>query len=259
MIQKLFRSFHESRVQYLLISGQASILYGAATFSEDIDLWINPTQRNLNAFIQSLESCHARAYKLTPPLTNRNFVKGHGFHFTLPGLDGGFFLDVMGKPPRVGRYEQAEKRARTIETAWGRLSVVSIEDLVELKKTRRLLDYEVISNLVRISLEEEKSPDPHLVDWALLNTFRAEDIVWILRTFNPSSIPSRKAVKSALEAPRDLDIVRRHIFEDIACLQGKDTAYWTPILKELKRLKSMNQLVPEGMPIAYPKRRTRHS
>ena len=36
-MRTLFRSFERFGVDYLLISGQASILYGAATFSEDID------------------------------------------------------------------------------------------------------------------------------------------------------------------------------------------------------------------------------
>ena len=43
MIANFFQSLSEHGVEYLLISGQAAILYGAATFSEDIDLWINPT------------------------------------------------------------------------------------------------------------------------------------------------------------------------------------------------------------------------
>ena len=83
-MRNLFRSFDRFGVEYLLISGQASILYGAATFSEDIDLWVNPTQVNLEHLIRSLAACRARVYKLTPPLTLKHFRRGHGFHFTLP-------------------------------------------------------------------------------------------------------------------------------------------------------------------------------
>src|SRR5512141_1363680 len=43
MIANFFQSLEDHRVEHLLISGQASVLYGAATFSEDVDLWINPT------------------------------------------------------------------------------------------------------------------------------------------------------------------------------------------------------------------------
>jgi hypothetical protein len=37
MIASFFQSLETHRVAYLLISGQATVLYGAATFSEDID------------------------------------------------------------------------------------------------------------------------------------------------------------------------------------------------------------------------------
>ena len=42
MIASFFQSLDTHRVAYLLISGQATVLYGAATFSEDIDLWVEP-------------------------------------------------------------------------------------------------------------------------------------------------------------------------------------------------------------------------
>ena len=37
-MRRLFRSFDRFGVEYLLISGQATILYGAATFSEDVEI-----------------------------------------------------------------------------------------------------------------------------------------------------------------------------------------------------------------------------
>ena len=98
MIANFFQSLDRHRVEYLLISGQATVLYGAATFSEDIDLWINPTEANGNRFLPALHECCARFYKLTPPPTVENLRRGHGFHFILPGE---VFLDVMGRPPRV--------------------------------------------------------------------------------------------------------------------------------------------------------------
>src|SRR6185436_3559751 len=136
-MRNIFRSFDRFGVEYLLISGQASILYGAATFSEDIDLWVNPTQANLDNLIRSLAACRARIYKLTPPLTLRNFRRGHGFHFTLPARPDPVYLDIMGRPPRVGSFAAAWRRAQVMKTGWGRLPVVSIEDLIALKKTRR--------------------------------------------------------------------------------------------------------------------------
>ena len=54
MIANFFQSLERHGVEYLLISGQATVLYGAATFSEDIDLWISPTKEITNNFFQPL-------------------------------------------------------------------------------------------------------------------------------------------------------------------------------------------------------------
>jgi len=85
MIANFFQSLSDRSVEYLLISGQATVLYGAATFSEDIDLWINPASENRDRFTATLRDCRARFYKLTPQLTSENLSHGHGFHFVLPG------------------------------------------------------------------------------------------------------------------------------------------------------------------------------
>jgi hypothetical protein len=109
----------ESRgVRYLLISGQATILYGAATFSEDVDLWIEPGRENVRRLLRALAEARARVYKLTPPLTSNLLRRGHGFHFVVPAPEGEVFLDVMGAPPRVGSFEASWRRKRSFETPW---------------------------------------------------------------------------------------------------------------------------------------------
>lgn len=234
-MRNLFRSFERSGVEYLLIRGQASVLYGAATFSEDVDLWIRPTPANLARFLRALAACRARVHKLTPPITLRFLREGHGFHFVLPGRRARFYLDVMGRPPRVRSFEAARRRARKVRTAWGILPVVSIEDLVALKRTRRLSDYEVISNLVRIRLSEAENPRPGLVRWAARNTFRAEDRVKFLRR---------------LGEPVPLEECRRAIAREIASRQARDVSYWRPRLTELRRLRRQGRLLREGTPVS---------
>lgn len=55
MIASFFQRLDDEGVDYLLISGQATILYGAATFSEDVDLWVAPTEANLLRFKDLVE------------------------------------------------------------------------------------------------------------------------------------------------------------------------------------------------------------
>src|ERR1017187_6453661 len=120
MIASFFQSLDRNGVEYLLISGQATVLYGAATFSEDIDLWINPTEDNRDRLLAALRDCQAHYYKLTPPFTVEHLQQGHGFHFSLPGGEADeVFLDVMGNPPRAGAFAAALATARLMESEWG--------------------------------------------------------------------------------------------------------------------------------------------
>ena len=58
MIESFFQSLNAQRLDYLLISGQATVLYGAATFSEDIDLWLHPTSEHCSGFLATLRHCY---------------------------------------------------------------------------------------------------------------------------------------------------------------------------------------------------------
>src|SRR5712675_3050578 len=69
MIANFFRSLNQHRVECLLISGQATVLYGAATFSEDIDLSLHPRTA---ATLGNHALCH---FELLIGL-----VREHGFH-----------------------------------------------------------------------------------------------------------------------------------------------------------------------------------
>lgn len=235
-MRSLFRQFERSRVDYLLISGQASVLYGAATFSEDIDIWVRPSRLNLVRLLAALAACRARVHKLTPPLTLRYGKAGHGFHFVVPAKPLPAYLDVMAKPPRVGNFDAALHRARAMATDWGVLPVVSIEDLVALKQTRRLSDYEVISNLVQVRLAEAAPPTRGLLRWGARHSFRAED---------------RAALLASLGVDASVEKCRREIAREIAGLQARDVRYWKRRIAELRALRRLGRLWPEGAPVPH--------
>src|SRR5258705_1809798 len=148
MIASFFQSLESGGIEYLLISGQAAVLYGAAEFSEDIDLWIAPASNNIDAFTKVLREHKAKYYKLTPSLHSQYLERGHGFHFTFPDADGrDVFLDIMGRPPRASDFATAKRNAVLMDSEWGSLRTIGIKHLVEIKKTQRLEDYAVISRL----------------------------------------------------------------------------------------------------------------
>lgn len=258
MIANFFQNLDARRVEQLLISGQAAVLYGAAAFSEDIDLWINPTAENCQRLILALRDCGARYYKLTPPLTVENLAKGHGFHFTL-GEDEPVFLDVMGRPPRVADFDIAAGRRRWMDTEWGRLPVVGLKDLVELKKTQRLEDYPVISNLALSWLEDAECAGTNAdLAWALENIFTVSTLQTLFERHPRAAELTTGDQAGALRAfagdaaKRDLpgEEAETRIIDwiqgRIAALQRADRHYWRPIIAELKTLRATHRLAPEG-------------
>lgn len=254
-MRSFFRSLDAERVRYLLISGQACVLYGASHFTEDVDLWVEPSGRNLNALRRALGRARAVVHKLTPPLGPRYARRGHGFHFRI-GDD--LYVDVMGRPPRVGSFARAAARKRLIRTDWGTLPVAAPEDLVLLKRTNRPSDYETISNLVAMRVREAPG-DGRVLRWAIQNTFDGDDLVefasaaagrlraWPVRKALAPIVPVvRRGL--ALSDPKRRAVSRLLALE-AADLQEKGRSYWIPVLTELKRLRARGRLLPEGMPV----------
>lgn len=262
-MRDLFRAFERNRVQVLLIGGQAAVLYGAAHFTQDVDLWVRPDATNLRGLLRSLAKLDARVHKLTPPVTLGYARRGHGFHFVLP--DPGrlpAYLDVLGRPPRAGPWQVAARRARSIATPWGVLRVVAPPDLAEMKKTNRPADYEVISRLARIRLAEEVAPGIRLLAWALENSFRAEDVAAIWDEYAGDRlaeaarrVPDFATILGALRVDKaipsaHLERVAGRIARRMTRLLRLGREYWIPRIRELRTLRARGGLIPEGTLVA---------
>jgi hypothetical protein len=254
MTRSFFRNLEQNGVAYLLISGQATVLYQAAEFSEDLDLWIEPSNANIERLIIALRAANARFYKLTPPLTEQNFRAGHGFHFVFEG-EQPFYLDVMGKPPRVGSFQFCAERRQTFETDWGTLPVIGLKDLVEIKKTQRLRDYSIISALARRWIDRpEFSHNPDEYRWILENIFSLADLEELAQEQPSIAQWSSGDTKQFLEnvAQRqtptaELEDRLQNAFQStIGALQRADRDYWKPIISQLRVFKAKGELVPEG-------------
>jgi hypothetical protein len=134
----------------------------------------------------------------------------------------------------VGNFSESRRRARLLDTDWGRIPVVAIEDLIALKKTRRFSDYEVISNLVSVRLSEEGSPSRRLLRWAARNTFRPEDRARLIRDLGELV---------------SLEKCRRDIAREVQNLQMRDARYWRSRIADLRRLRRDGKLLREGAPV----------
>lgn len=264
MIASFFQSLNEANVEYLLISGQATVLYGAATFSEDIDLWINPTSNNRKQFLTTLQAFRAHYYKLTPAFTLDLLVRGHGFHFVFPsGSEPPVFLDVMGKPPRGGSFEAARSAANWMDTEWGQVLTIGIKELVELKKTQRLEDYPVISRLALAWFEQTRSTvTPYDYKWATQNIFTLTELKRFFQNHIgaveslPVTVP-KVLCEFAQNVSHGTDVkdkteseVVEWMQQRIQNFQQQDRHYWREIIAELRQLYASRQLMPEGASVS---------
>ena len=260
MIESFFRSLEEHEVDYLLISGQATVLYGAATFSEDIDLWLNPTDVQRAAFLSSLAETDARYYKLTPTFNVDLLTAGHGFHFILPA-EPPIFIDVMGNPPRSRSFDEARADANDMDTPWGRIPTVGIKDLVEIKKTQRLGDYAVIGRLALRHLEGLAKPTAADFAWAVDNIYTLPELSTAVCTYEgaatvchtiPALAPLAEqlaADEPSVEAEANAE---QHLVDRILACQQRDRLYWRPIITRLRELRSGGELVAEGTVVTAP-------
>jgi hypothetical protein len=257
MIKSFFRSLETQRVNYLLISGQAAVLYGAAHFSEDIDLWVEPTVDNIKSFAEVLRIHSARYYKLTPKLEPNALNAGHGFHFTLPEENGPeVYIDIMGRPPRVRDFPFAAAQSVLMDSEWGALRTVGIKDLVELKKTQRLQDYPVISRLALRYLEE-RAPEQTDLLWGLANLFTLDAAEELFARYpNAAEVQGDEtatplirfgaALRRGEQNPELEKEATQLMSTRMAELQQRDRLYWRDIIQQLRQLRANGGLVPEG-------------
>jgi hypothetical protein len=93
--RKSFRRSGAQQVRYLLMGGQACVLYGAAEFSRDCDIAILCEPTDLGRLQGALDELQARTI-VVPPFEADYLLRGHAVHFRCeaPGVEN-IRLDVM--------------------------------------------------------------------------------------------------------------------------------------------------------------------
>jgi len=126
-----------------VIAGRACIFYGATEFTRDLDIWIEPEAVNLSRIRQAMKHLGARQ-RFLPPLQQKYLLQGHAAHYMV----GDFRIDILGKPPRVGKFSEAYSSAESTVIGGVPCLIVDLANLVNMKKTQRARDYEIIQRLV---------------------------------------------------------------------------------------------------------------
>ena len=261
---ELLEALAATEVRFLLISGQATVVYGAAEFTEDVDLWVDPGQSNLDLLLATLSSLNAEVGRLTPTVTEGLARAGHGFHFEVPESSGNVWsLDVMGQPPRVGAFGPALRAGEALVHTIPALRVVDPARLVERKKTDRERDYPIIGALVERMAEqweEEDAIDRDRMEWICMEARSLPPLLRLVPRKDFQEVvcgvdrPCIKAIRDHLRRDSDLpdDIIdkfREALDDEKRQYQRHDRTYWRRIRDEVRELRRRGELLKRGQPV----------
>lgn len=237
-------------VRYVVISGQACLHYGAIEATRDVDLWVEPADENLARLRAALNDLGAEQ-RFLPPLEKRFLNQGHAVHFMIPADAGEYRLDLMGRPPRVGDFAQAWDDAVVVTVEGIQFRVLDIPRLVDIKKTQRPRDYDVICRLLEPLFEHacaHPEEQARIGPWLAKELRTPESLLAMAATWpqGPALLRAsgRPACVLAAEHPeahqsqdeRVLDAIVQELRREQQALEDEDRAYWRRRLAELRRL-----------------------
>ena len=239
-ILKVLSELNESRVRYLLMGGQACVLYGGAEFSRDTDIVILAEADNLDRLTAALDQLQASRIAV-PPFEMDFLLRGHAVHFRCRHPAAlGQRIDVMSVVRGVAPFTDLWQRRTTLEYDDGTLiELLSLPDLVAAKKTQRDKDWPMLRRLVDahyFAHRDGAQPD-QIAFWLRESRSPAvlRELASIHKEIAESMVDKRAAVASAI-ADDEAGIAAALASEEEA-IREADRAYWLPLKAELERLR----------------------
>lgn len=239
-ILRVLSSLLRNQVAFLMMGGQACILYGAAEFSRDLDVSLRIDEANLDRLQSALSDLDAEQI-YHPELSREALETGHACHFRCNAADAsGLRLDVMGRQRGVAPWDALWSRRVEIQLPdVGGVPVMSLADLIQAKKTQRDKDWPMIRRLVEADVQAH-APDAdedRVTFW--LAECRTPEILLDLAVAYPSlsraAAASRGSVTAALRG--DLEEVRSALHAEENDERRRDREYWAPLRKQLDEMR----------------------
>ena len=145
---ELLSLLNEFKVKYLVIGGQAVILYSEPRYTKDLDIWVEATKTNAKKLVKVLKDFGAPSNSISED----DFSKpGTIFIF---GIEPNR-VDILTKV-KGATFAPCYKNKTVVKVDGVKICFVSIEDLIKIKKaTNRSQDRLYLVNL-KIGLKEKK-------------------------------------------------------------------------------------------------------
>jgi hypothetical protein len=128
-IVKVLSTLSSHEVRLLLMGGQACVLYGAAEFSRDCDILLNPDDENYRRLQDALDKLGAENIAV-PTFDPEWLERGHAVHFRCrQGEAKGMRVDVMTRLRGVEEFAELWDRRTSIVVGDVGIDLLSLPDL----------------------------------------------------------------------------------------------------------------------------------
>ena len=236
-IRQVLSTIRKHQVQALLMGGQACVFYGAAQFSKDVDFAVLADTSNYDRLRAALAELGADRIAV-PRFDPAALARGHAVHFRCQaeGVEG-LRVDVMTRLRDLPDFLTMWERRTTITEAEGNVvELLSVEDLVQAKKTQREKDWPVISALVEGHFRQfSQEPNPDRIRFWLREARTQERLSELVSRFPVEATTlqgSRPLLAHAMAG--DHDTLRAALDAEVRSEQAKDRAYWEPLRREIE-------------------------
>lgn len=228
------------QVRFLVIGGQACVLYGGSEFSRDTDLVIQAERKNLDSLRKALSELHAVSIAV-PELSLENLQRGHAVHFRCNHPDAiDMRIDIMSVLRNAPPFDILWERRTTLELENGiSADIVSLPDLIAIKKTQRDKDWSHIRRLIEADyVATTKNPSIDKVRF-WLSEARTPEILRELSLRFPEikreSVSHRRLLR--LLPDSDDDILADALLKEEKICREEDRLYWKPLITELEQIR----------------------
>lgn len=239
-ILKVLSMLTARQVRYLLMGGQACVLYGGAEFSRDTDLVVLAEPGNLKRLTLALADLQAECIAV-PPFQREFLERGHAIHFRCQHPEAkGIRVDVMAILRGVAAFEELWRRRSTLEVEGGaRIEIMALPDLVKAKKTQRDKDWPMIRRLIEAHYAQNRDqPNPEQVRFWFQES-RSESILVELAKKYPdllSEVAKSRPLLSLAAAGDEASLTKALETEE-KLEREADRIYWLPLRTELEKLR----------------------
>ena len=219
------------------MGGQACVFYGAAQFSKDVDLVLLASDENFARLLAALGELNAKRIAV-PRFDPGVLARGHAVHFRCQGGDAdGLRVDVMTRLRDLAGFEVLWARRATIKDETGEtFELLSVEDLVQAKKTQREKDWPMIDALVEGHYRAlGGEPTPERVEFWLTESRTPERLIGLVQRFrNEARAQTSRRPLLRLAFSGESEALRTALDAEVRAEQAKDRAYWAPLIAEFE-------------------------